>query len=364
MDLLELHPLVRRFIRTTFSELERRSFIDRLLHFYRNFMGKNKSRLSERPTFTTLQYWTQTAELDVAASRFPDAFLTLAEAANPFTGSPFSREFCRVARLLFNSVEWVENHREYKGFDEVFAAYVRMLSHLGEYSEADDLLEKYAMTVLEKDSRYIRYCDMRCYNKWLRGDYQGAITWGQMGKRLAESTGVDTSTDISLNLALAERDSGKPEVALTTFLGALKLSELIDPDEFDESVGSHHYGNIGRCLHLMGQVEPALVCYQKSAIFLEKELHAHSLMNQGYIRLWIGELLVARKQPRVGLAFLHAACGKWELIAPPKVQEIHKLMYHVKRRELLEFCSSPDECESIAKNWISGQQSDLIESSY
>src|SRR5450432_918836 len=105
-------------------------------------------------------------------------------------------------------------------------------------------------------------------------------------------------------LALAERDSGRPEVALPIFLGGRSLSEVIDPEELDEQRRGHHYGNIGRCLHFMGQVEPALVCYQKSALILERRSASGNVLNKGYVRMWIGELLYGRGELTLAFAVI------------------------------------------------------------
>jgi tetratricopeptide (TPR) repeat protein len=294
-DLLELHPLLRRFIKRNFTDTERRSFINRVIKVYQRFIGINKGQLEYRPSLLVLQNWTQSAELDVYASRFEDAFVTLAEVSGAFMGSAYPREFTRVARLLFGSFDWVTDYPQFKTFDRVFKAYVHLLDDLGQQAEADALLEKYELTVPNRDARYINYCDMRCYSKWFRGDFASAVKWGNIGQNLKTSSGVDTKYDVSHNLALAERDAGRPEIALPIFLSARNLSEVVNPKELDEKKDGSYYGNIGRCLHLMGQVDSALACYQKSALLLERARVQHA-MNQGFIRAWVAELLVARQQ--------------------------------------------------------------------
>jgi len=62
-DLLELHPLVRQFIRQNFSPPERLGFIDAILTVYRRFIVIHKPNLGGNPSFTILQFWTQNAEL-------------------------------------------------------------------------------------------------------------------------------------------------------------------------------------------------------------------------------------------------------------------------------------------------------------
>ena len=357
-DVLELHPLVRQFIRQNFGADERISFIDAIIGVYKRFIRTHKLQLSERPTLSILQYWTQNAELDIAAGKMNDAFSTLAEASDAFLSSAYAREFCRVARLLFSKVGWVEEHAKFKMFENVFRAQAGVLSYLGEYEEADSLLEQYKKTVPNRDVRYINYCQMMCSSKWVRGDFNAAIEWGQIGQNLKHSSGVDTQYDLAHSLALAERDAGRPELALPVFLAGQQLSDVTDPEELDEERGGAYYGNIGRCLHFMGQVDPALICYQKSALLIEKDPSNEHVLNQGYIRAWIGELLVAREQFRLAEAFFRAAFFKWEHIYPLRASEIIKLSRQLK----LRITESPQvedlDVERTFTAWILGRNLD------
>jgi hypothetical protein len=92
---------------------------------------------------------------------------------------------------------------KYKLFEKVFSSYVHLLSHLGQYGEAEQLLNDYESTVPNRDTRYIQYCGMRCEYHWIKGDFATALQWGRTGKKLTDS-GVDTEYDISHKLALAE----------------------------------------------------------------------------------------------------------------------------------------------------------------
>jgi hypothetical protein len=51
-DLLELHPLIRHFIRNSFPPKERLSYINRILAVYARFIGRSKSQLADRPSLS------------------------------------------------------------------------------------------------------------------------------------------------------------------------------------------------------------------------------------------------------------------------------------------------------------------------
>jgi tetratricopeptide (TPR) repeat protein len=360
-DVLELHPLVRVFIRNNFPEKERRTFIGAIIKSYQKWMNNHKGDLRERPSLLVLQYWTQTAELDVRAGQFEDAFLALAEVGQAFFFSPYRREFTRATRMLLDAVNWIENHAIYKTFEGVFKTHVCILADLGEHLEVDRLLDRYEVTVANKDARYINYCDMRCYVNWVRGNFDSAITWGKTGQELKTSTGVATKFDVSHNLALALRDAGHPESVLPIFLRGRMLAQVTDPDELEEERGGHYYGNIGRCLHFMGQIEDALICYQKSALLLEKDRAEH-VVNEGFVRAWIAELLLSRKQLRLGYAFYRAAYRKWKQTAPPRAAQVEKISLQLKQRLGNSPSIDDSEAERICVDWIVGKylDSDII----
>ena len=356
-DVLELHPMVREFVRKRFTPHERLSYIDAIIRVYQRFIGDNRPGLSRRPPLSILQRWTQSAELAIEAGKFDEAFSTLAEVGNPFESSGYPREFTRVARLLLSSVDWAADHRKFGSFEAVFALQVDILGYLGEYQEIHDLLEIYRSTVPEKDSRYINYCRMRCSLEWVRGEFGEAVEWGKIGQAL-KSSGVDTTYNVSHILALAERDAGRPESALPMFLEGRPLSKVTDPDELDDDMNGAYYGNIGRCLQFMGQIDSALTCYQKSALLLEKHAGKELFVNQGFVRSWVGEVFVARQQLRLAHVFFRAAYIKWKDVSPPRATNVTKLLNQIQARILADVAIGDAEVEKICMNWILGRKVD------
>jgi tetratricopeptide (TPR) repeat protein len=359
-DALELHPLVRHFVRSSFPPQERLSYIHAINKAYRRFISKYKFQLSQPTRLSVLQYWTQSAELDIAAGRFDDAFNTLAEVAEAFSASAYAREFCRAARLLFANIDWVADHARFNSFENVFQTHIDTLANLGEDDEVDVLLERYEATLPNRDARYIGYCEMRCHANWTRQNYTAAIRWGKIGKELLMSSGVDTAPRILHSLALAERDSGHPELALPFFLGAQALSEATNPDELDEVRGGAHYGNIGRCLHMMGQIDAALICYQKSAILIQKDTLHQRVLNQAFIRFWVGELLAAKGERKLAHTLLKAAYLKWRHISPTRAAQAMALAQQVQsgHNEPMETIEDR-KVEGVVLDWILSRQPQL-----
>jgi tetratricopeptide (TPR) repeat protein len=264
-DAFELHPLVREFVQTKFPHKDRLTFIDAILSVYARLMQLYTGQPQEAILESALHHWTENAEICSAAGKYQEAFNSLAAVSYRFIASEFPSEYARVARELFRKIDWSE-FKSYANFDGVFGTLVQILANLDRREEVESLLSQYAGTVPSRDARYINYCDLRCYVFWVQQRYEQAIEWGARGKDLREKSNVDTRFDTSHNLALAQRDAGIIDPALRYFLRGKELTSVIDPDEFDENAAPQFYGNIGRCLHLIGQIEPALVCYRKSAI--------------------------------------------------------------------------------------------------
>jgi plasmid stabilization system protein ParE/tetratricopeptide (TPR) repeat protein len=362
-DVLELHPLVRQFIRQRFAKSEQASYINGIIGAYKRIMGRHRSHLGERPSLSLLQYWTQNAELDIAVGNLEDAFDTLGEVLVAFMTSAYPRELARVVRLLFASVDWISEHERFRLFELVFRSHTQILSYLGEVGEVDRLLDQYERTVPSRNARYINYCELRAFSLWVRNDFGGALEWATIGQKLVQSSDVDTRSRalIADTLALAQRDAGQPEMALPYFLGGRPLGEVVDPEELDEQRGEPHYGNVGRCLHFMGQIDSALVCYQKSALIIERSPVGKPVMNQACIRTWIGELLIGRGEYGVASMFLKAAVRRWEHVAPPKAEGVSSLLRQIDGRSGAT-AATFERAEKICLDWILGRDIDVSRS--
>ena len=209
----------------------------------------------------------------------------------------------------------------------MFEVYTVLLVHVGDVGAASDALEDYLETIEGKSARYIQYCNMQCYLYWMTENFDIAVKWGQEGEDLRISSNVDTVFTSAHNLALAQRDSGAVDKALVYFLMGVSMDEVLDPKLLDADRGGAFYGNIGRCLHLMGQVDSAITCYKKSAKLLQTRLYDSNVENQAYIRQWFGELLKRRGDVENSIIFMEAAFAKWKVVSIPKAEKVKRDLY-------------------------------------
>jgi hypothetical protein len=108
----------------------------------------------------------------------------------------------------------------------------------------------------------------------------------------------------------------------------------------------------------MGQTDSALICYQKSALLIEKDMTNDHQINQGYIRFWIGELLVAKEKLQLAEAFFMAAAAKWKLIFPRRATECRNLARQLRERINQGGDSREVDAEKVCVDWILGRDAE------
>lgn len=305
-DLYDLHPLVRQFVKQHFARPERAGVIKGLLKHYEGMIKSFAAMLGVHMPYSLMERYPQQAELEIEAGLIDRAFATLDKAHDALVGSGHNEEYIRVARRLFENLDWAKA-TSIKHFDSVLADYVVQLDDSDQRQDADDIIKRYEQTIPAKTARFIKYCDIRCHSHWTRGEYEDAVEWGRRGDNLKNQSHVDTQFDCVHNLALAMRDGGDPVGALPLFLKSHTLESVIARTEHDAEVNAPLQGNVGRCLFKLGRLEDALRCLRVSALVLEDDDGEARLSNQAYAREWIGETLESLGDLSGARAFFAAA---------------------------------------------------------
>jgi len=361
-ELIELHPLVRTFIRKEFPRQDRDRFISSIVRFLDKMIGRYKPLLGKKPSMAIMDHWAQKAELDINRGNHKDAIATLIEVTHALITSGFAEEMVRISKRLFDDLDWAEACSSYKGFDWFMRRALESMTQLGQFSEAEIYLGRYQNAIPGKSAQFINLCDLRCYLYWFQERFDAAIHWGEQGEALAIPSNVDTAYSVDHNLALARRDSGKVEVAFQYFLSGVSLEEVLREGTLDKERTGSFYGNIGRCLYFMGRHNEALIAYKKSAVLLENEDlgSESSILNRGYVRLWIGQALRLAEEKPLAAAFFKAAVQEWEVLSPPKARIAQEALDSLEsslslaERGTVIGLTNP---ESIVRNWIRGGMS-------
>jgi hypothetical protein len=109
----------------------------------------------------------------------------------------------------------------------------------------------------------------------------------------------------------------------------------------------------------MGQVDPAIICYRKSAILLQREARQH-VENQGFVRKWTGELLMTRGDFCAAKIFFAAAKQKWELACPHRISEADQLILKIRGQTLNCPAVCSQDIERYCLAWIYGREADFM----
>ncbi|PYE85124.1 NB-ARC domain-containing protein [Phyllobacterium leguminum] len=348
-DLYDLHPLVRQFVRTRFERAERADFIIVVIGQYKAIIRAIGSVLGVNLPFALLERWSQKAELEVSAGMYDDAFETLVEIKDALIGGGHVQEYVRVGRLLFESIDWETAATKYKQFDNVVGTMVSAFDGLGDRESADSLLMRYEATIPHKTARYIKFCDVKSYSYWQRGEFHPAIDWARRGVSLKKDSHVDSNYDCQHTLALAERDAGHPTEALEYFRKDWTVEQIVAEAEGVPEDGPM-YGNVGRCLQFMGRNDEALCCYKKSMKLLESDASFHSKSNRAYGRRWVGEVLVGMGDIAKAEAFFMDAIRILGSSAPLRVREIYNELE--KLRDNASPFMSEARSSRIVRDWM------------
>jgi len=359
-DLIDLHPIVREYIRGRYREQEQNPFISSIITVLNKLITQLRGHLDREPTLDILEHWTQKAELNINRGNIEEAIETLSDIQDHLIGRGYPEEFIRVARRLFISINWETAFQEAGKLDQVFALYINVQIQFGQRVEVERLLGLYEKAIPGKSSQYIRLCDLKCYMYWYAKSYEDAIKWGERGQSLVDQTNADTRYTCDHNLALARRDSGQLPEALKYFLGSSALEDVIGSAVADSSKHASFYGNIGRCLYLMKRKNDAISCYKKSAYLLERSTSEPNLqLNRGYARQWIGETLEEMSQAREALIFYRAAHLIWEKVSPVRAGEAERnatrlCTEHPELNDLRKNLDS-DKLEEACLRWLAGK---------
>jgi tetratricopeptide (TPR) repeat protein len=330
-DEYDLHPLVKQFIRKKYLYSERSRFITLIVNYYNNILIVFKPKLDKQSPLSIFEKFTAKIELDVNARNYQEALVSLHEITDSITSAGYVEEFIRVSHIVFINIDWEQAIvEEYAYFHDLFHNYIHSLTEFGKFDDASNFLNKYLKNIPGKGVNYIAYCKSMAYLYWFQENFEKAISIAEEGEALKRNSGVDTDIEISHNLALALRDTKKQkniERALQIFKLGEPIEEIISQSTIKDDLGGTFYGNIGRCLFFMNQIDNALICYNKSILLLKKHLHSNSYINLGYAYRWVGDIFLLKNQQMEAIYCYSLAKHYWTKTSPIKAAIVEKIIY-------------------------------------
>ena len=299
-DFIELHPLVKEFIRTYYPSTERNKFITMIIQYYDQYVVVLKKRMSYKLSYEDFLNFTNKAELYINASKHQEALNTLIEVMESMVGAGYNEEFLRVVKLFFNSITWTKKKvDEFSNFSMLLTRAITNFIDYGDETYAKELIKKYESIIENKSEEYIKLCSVKTYAYWLLKEYDRAIEISEEALYMMERGELADNFNVKHHYALALRDTKiaeNIEKAMKYFLLTNELSKIINPEYLPTKDNGTTYGNVGKCLQLQDKLDDALICYYKSFYFIHTYDNYQRLINLGYASFWIAEILMEKNK--------------------------------------------------------------------
>ena len=154
---IELHPLVKNFLKYILPLNEQSKYISIIIDYYDKVTYILKKRLSGNETLQFYEKWTNKVELAINKRDYRKALVTLEEISVPIQTAGFIEEFFRVTKLTYDSIDFnkaIEN--EYPNFISTLSSIVTIASELGNFNYAEQTIKRYAdivKNIKEKDRK-------------------------------------------------------------------------------------------------------------------------------------------------------------------------------------------------------------------
>ncbi|MGE4402895.1 MAG: SIR2 family protein [Desulfobulbus sp.] len=320
-DYIELHPLVKEFIRNKYPKNERNRFISMFIEYYGKVVLILKPKLSNRLSLGDFLNWTNRIELFCNSNQHQKAIDAMLEIHDSIKSAGYTEEYLRVSDIFYKNIPWnkakILNLRH---FDKAYLNTTKTAIEYGTIKLADYLINKYQSIIGATEPSFIVIGEAKLYQAWFNNNYELANDIYENLAFLLESTNKTTDNYLKYEYALALRDSkipGNMEKALGYFLKGNDIKTISNDSDINNSFSGQLYGNIGRCLYFMNDNHASLNCICKSFILIYDGDSSDRLINLGYASYWISEILYDNAKIETSYYFYKHALDKWEKSSPP-----------------------------------------------
>lgn len=319
-DYIELHPLVKEFIKSNYLLADRRKYISMIIQYYDGFAVLLKNKLSYKSKYEDFTHFTKKAELYVNAGDSQRVIDTILSINDSMVSAGYTEELLRVTKLFYNLIKWEINKIEqYHNFNDLFRSSVKNFAEFGDKDYALELISKYEKIIESKSDNYLLICEIKSYIFWLNQEFNKSIDICEEALYLIKRAEQEDKYDIRYNYNLILRDTRVTEnidKALEFFLSTYTLNDLISNDMDLNNINGVTYGNVGKCLLLKEDYQNSLICNFKSFYSLYCFTKYQRKINLGYAALWISEVLIKQEEYEKAYYFLAFAKDCWYENAP------------------------------------------------
>ncbi|ODS60358.1 MAG: hypothetical protein ABS37_18280 [Acidovorax sp. SCN 65-108] len=302
--LIDLHPLVRQFLRREYPKKDRESFIAQVIVYFNKKLSV-VTRLfgKEQVPNSVLELWIHKLEVLCNQGDWGVVVSDLLRIGDELERAGLVEDFVRLGQKIFSGVDWFTAIDDIKDFRILINNICHQLSHLGEHALVRRWMEHYLAMVGGRGADKVNRKEIMAFDAWLSGSYQDAISFATEADELSRQVDFSPPSSPGHTLALALRDSGNIEAALPKLLEGLTVAEAMDEGNGKDPT---FYGNIGRCFYLSGDIAMSLKFYQLCGRAMAKKMI--TVHNTGWLRFWVAEGML--KAGRAYDAFTFACAAK------------------------------------------------------
>lgn len=355
---IELHPLVREFIKGKYDKREQESYISLYMNYLNGFILLIKQRFGKVLPPDEIDLISKKIEVLINADKVDDSITELRLVCDSFFISGYCEEYLRLSSLTLDKVVWAHNKiTVLQGFLDFIDSFFTHSVEFGRNDLFDKYMDKFTQLFKTPDKKMILSKSALCHKNWINGNFIDAIRYGKSASDLIDHLGESDVWSGKHRYYLSLRDSQIPaniHAAIKYFCNDKTLEDMCS-DKINESIQPSYYGNLGRCLFYLGQIESALHLYCKSFKILSSESQKYyEKHNIGYASKWIFEILKHQDDLQGSLYFLLYTRNVWRDDFPNEANKIEQQIHNISDSVAMQSIISLEswQIEKYCKDWV------------
>lgn len=305
--LIDLHPLVRQFLRREYPKKDRESFIAQVIVYFNKKLSVVAGLFGkEQIPNSVLELWIHKLEVLCNQGNWEVVVSDLLRIGDELERAGLVEDFVRLGQKIFGGVDWFTAIDDIKDFRILINNVCHQLSYRCEHALVRRWMDHYLAAVGGRSADKVNRKEILAFDAWLNGNYQEAINFATESDELLRQVDFSPPSSPGHTLALALRDSGNVEAALSKFLEGLTIAEAMDEGNGKDAT---FYGNIGRCFYLSDEMAMSLKFYQLCGRAMAKKVS--TIHNAGWLRFWVAEAMMKSGRAYDAFTFACAAIHIW-----------------------------------------------------
>jgi len=321
---VELHPLVREFIKSKYGREEQESFISLYVQYLDKFILLIKSKLGKVIDPEEVEPIIKKIEILSQAGKTQEAINELRRVDDSLFLSGYSEDYLRLAEKVLGRITWKKQKiSSIAGFMEFMEVFFVKCAEMDRGDLFNTYIAKFNEAFTTPDKNMILARSSLCHYYWVLGRTDEAISAGESASELIEILNEKDIWNARHRLNLSLRDSGNPKHikrALSFFLDGYTVEEFCSKNDY--GIQPENYGNVGRCLDYLGEHSDAILLFCKSYSALNDGTYLGS-HNLGYASIWISESLKTKGEYKESFCFKLNAKNIWKDDFPVGANGIH-----------------------------------------